>query len=80
MITHFYLGLGLPVYEIALSEVEAHRVIGANVVSGFEPVVISRGADGALLTTPDGARLTVVAVYGTLRVMAALAFVGEGGR
>ncbi|MFI8515353.1 hypothetical protein ACIGHB_29915 [Streptomyces sp. NPDC085460] len=74
-ITHFYLGLGLPAYENVLSEAEAHRVIGANTVAGLTPRVFSRGADGGLLTTPDGALLTVVTLSGSAGVISVLAFV-----
>ncbi|MGW3378136.1 hypothetical protein [Streptomyces hydrogenans] len=74
-ITNFYLGLGLPAYEQMLSEAEAHRLIGANTVAGFTPQVFSRGADGQLLTTPDGALLTVVTLSGSVGVASALAFV-----
>ncbi|MFH9959716.1 hypothetical protein ACH4OX_36685 [Streptomyces roseolus] len=74
-ITHFYFGLGLPVYERVVSEVEAHRLIGANVVAGFEPVTLTQGADGAPLATPDGAPLTVVTLRGSVDVFGALAFV-----
>ncbi|MGW3378414.1 hypothetical protein [Streptomyces hydrogenans] len=75
-ITHIFFGLGSPVYERVLSEAEAYRLIGANTVAGFEPVTVTQGADGVPLTTPDGALLKVVALYGasTGGVYAALAF------
>ncbi|MDX2295871.1 MULTISPECIES: hypothetical protein [Streptomyces] len=75
-ITHVFFGLGSPVYEHVLGEVEAHRLIGANVVAGFEAVTVTQGADGAPLTTPDGALLKVVALYGasTGGVYAVVAF------
>ncbi|MFJ3099607.1 hypothetical protein [Streptomyces hydrogenans] len=75
-ITHIFFGLGSPVYERVLFEAEAHRLIGANVTAGFEPVTITHGVDGAPLTTPDGSLLKVVALHGTSTggVYAALAF------
>ncbi|MFD4392584.1 hypothetical protein [Streptomyces sp. NPDC058495] len=74
-VTHIFFGLGSPVYEHVVSEAEAHRLIGANTVAGFTPVVITEGADSAPLTTPDGSLLKVVALHGTtVGVYAALAF------
>ncbi|MEU8883873.1 hypothetical protein [Streptomyces hydrogenans] len=72
-ITHFYFGPAP--YENVLSEAEAHRLIGANTVAGFESRVFSRGSDGGLLTTPDGALLTVVTLSGSAGVVSVLAFV-----
>ncbi len=64
LITHQFLG---PVrYEMqGLSLDEAHRMIGANAMAGFTPVVHTRTPDGELLRTRDGHILTVVALHGS---------------
>ncbi|AJC62039.1 hypothetical protein [Streptomyces sp. 769] len=53
-------------YKVAgLSSEEAYRLIGANTMAGFEPVVHTRNAKGDQLRTRDGNLLTVVALHGT---------------
>ncbi|MFE9007449.1 hypothetical protein ACFYOY_35920 [Streptomyces sp. NPDC007875] len=44
---------------------QAYRLIGANTVAGFEPVVHNRTAAGDQLRTRDGHLLTIVALHGT---------------
>jgi hypothetical protein len=62
-------------YNVAgLSSEEAYRLIGANTMAGFEPVVHNRTAKGEQMRTRDGNLLTVVALHGT-KVMSALEFV-----
>lgn len=58
---------------VGLSSDEAHRMIGANMMAGFEPVVHTRTAKGEQLRTRDGSILTVVALHGT-GVMSVLGF------
>ncbi|NUK11169.1 hypothetical protein HRW18_24960 [Streptomyces lunaelactis] len=61
-------------YEVrGLSSEEAYRLIGANTLAGFEPVVHTRTGKGDQLRTPDGNLLTVVALHGT-GVMSVLEF------
>lgn len=60
---------------------EAHRVIGANVTTGFEMGRYVFDREGRRLRTRDGELLLVVTVLGSGgRVMGAFAFTGEGGR
>ncbi|MCX4657361.1 hypothetical protein [Streptomyces microflavus] len=56
-----------------LSEDQAYRLIGANTVAGFEPIVHTLTATGDRMRTPDGQPLTVVALHGT-RLMSAIWF------
>ncbi|MCX5055097.1 hypothetical protein [Streptomyces sp. NBC_00474] len=48
-----------------LSQDEAHRLIGANTLAGFEPVLYTRTPVGDHLRTRDGNLLTVVALHGS---------------
>jgi hypothetical protein len=51
-----------------LSHDEAHRLIGANVLAGFEPVAYTRTPAGDHLRTRDGQPLTVVALHGSVGI------------
>ncbi|MFI9080963.1 hypothetical protein ACIGW8_31595 [Streptomyces sioyaensis] len=75
LITHQFFGPNRATrYQTpGLSLDEAHRLIGANTVAGFAPVVHTRTAQGDQLRTRDGHLLTVVALHGT-RVMSAIEF------
>ncbi|NUH42888.1 hypothetical protein HUF15_40430 [Streptomyces samsunensis] len=75
LITHQFFGPDQATrYQIpGLSTDEAHRLIGANLVAGFDPVVHTRTARGDQLRTPDGRLLTVVALYGS-RLMSVIWF------
>ncbi|GAA2330251.1 hypothetical protein ABZ851_32915 [Streptomyces sp. NPDC047049] len=75
LITHQFIGPS-PAARYAvdgLTSEEVYRLIGANTVAGFEPVVHTHTARGDQLRTRDGNRLTVVALHGT-SVMSAIAF------
>jgi hypothetical protein len=76
MISHQFFGATPATrYTVAgLSSEEAYRLIGANTMAGFEPVVHTRTAAGEQLRTRDGNLLTVVALHGT-KVMSAIDFV-----
>lgn len=67
LINHQFLGPSTATrYNVAgLSPEEAYRLIGANTMAGFEPVVHTRNARGEQLRTRDGNRLTVVALTGS---------------
>ncbi|MFE6743882.1 hypothetical protein [Streptomyces tubercidicus] len=75
LITHQFIGpTPATRYTVdGLSSEEAYRLIGANTVAGFEPVVHTQTPQGDRLTTPDGNLLTVIALHGT-QVMSTIAF------
>lgn len=50
-----------------LSHDEANRLVGANVLAGFEPVAYTRTLAGEQLRTRDGQPLTVVSLCGSSR-------------
>ncbi|MGW6488149.1 hypothetical protein [Streptomyces sp. NPDC055056] len=60
-----------------LSEDEAHRVIGANLVAGFNTHVHTKDPRGELLRTRDDRPLTVVALHGA-RLISVMEFVHTG--
>lgn len=78
LISHRYFG---PTPETnyltsGLSHDEAHRLIGANMLAGFEPVAYIRRPDGEQLRTRDGQPLTVVSLHGSSqRVRGVIEFV-----
>jgi hypothetical protein len=69
-----FAGPVLPAKRTTVSEDEAHRAIGANLVAGFETHVHTKNARGEQLRTRDGRPLTVVALHGA-RVVSAMEFV-----
>lgn len=75
LINHRFIGPNPATHYVTagLSTDEAHRLIGANTLAGFEPVVHTRTARGEQLRSRDGNLLTVVALTGT-GVMSAIEF------
>lgn len=67
LINHRYFGWtpNTNYVTAGLSLEEAHRLIGANTLAGFEPVVYTHTPTGEQLRTHDGHPLTVVALHGS---------------
>ncbi|MEU3341828.1 hypothetical protein [Streptomyces sp. NPDC006668] len=65
LISHRYFGWTPDTsYEtVGLSLEEGQRLIGANTLAGFEPVVYTQTPAGEQLRTRDGQLLTVVALH-----------------
>ncbi|MFC8247590.1 hypothetical protein [Streptomyces chartreusis] len=66
-ISHTYFGPtpGTRYVTPGLTQEIACRLIGSNVLAGFEPVVYTRTPAGEPLRTYDGDLLTVVALHGS---------------
>jgi hypothetical protein len=67
LISHRYFGPTPTASYLSsgLSHDEAHRLIGANLLAGFEPVAYTQTPAGDQLRTRDGRLLTVVALQGS---------------
>lgn len=72
-----FAGAGLPAMTTPMREDEAHRMIGANLLAGFDTHVHTKDAKGKQLRTRDGIPFTVVALHGA-RVISAMEFVHVG--
>ncbi|MEV6332284.1 hypothetical protein [Streptomyces sp. NPDC051909] len=80
-ITYVYFGSTSKTrYVASIGEAEAHQVIGANVVAGFEPVVFTHDATDRQLRTPSGEQMKVMTLNGLVGVVSALVFVRSSGR
>ncbi|WP_331751424.1 hypothetical protein OID55_41930 (plasmid) [Streptomyces sp. NBC_00715] len=72
-----FAGAGLPAMRTEMSVDQAHRMIGANLLAGFDTHVHTKDAKGEQLRTREGIPLTVVALHGA-RVISAMEFVHVG--
>ncbi|MFF0191051.1 hypothetical protein [Streptomyces sp. NPDC005244] len=72
-----FVGPVLPAKRTTISEDEAHRMIGANLLAGFVTHVHTKDARGEQLRTRDGRPLTVVALHGA-RLISAMEFIHVG--